>query len=76
MSRAFILINCKHGYQAQTIEQLKKIDVVKEVNPHYGSFDMMVKLEAKTNEEINDAISSKIGKIKNIKNSMTLSALD
>jgi len=74
MPEAFVLLNCDIGSEKETIEQLKQLKIVKEVHGTFGAFDILAKLEASLNEDINAELSTKIRKLKNVRSTMTLLA--
>jgi len=72
MTVAFVLLNCDIGSEKETIEQLKQYKKVKEVHGIFGAYDILAKLEALSHEDINTEIRTKIRKLKNVRNTMTL----
>jgi DNA-binding Lrp family transcriptional regulator len=72
MVTAHMLINCDSGSEGFVIDELKKFDSVREVSPVYGAFDLVVKLESPSLQEIGDNIVKDIRKIKNIITTLTL----
>jgi len=71
----FILLTCESGKQRSIIEELERLDTVKEVNGTMGSFDILVKLESSTHEEIRNVITMQIRKIDNVRSTLTLKKL-
>ena len=72
MVTTHVLINCDSGSEGSVIDELKKFDSVREVNPVYGAFDLVVKLESPNPQEIRDNIVKDIRKIRNIITTVTL----
>lgn len=72
MTVAFILINSELGTEDQVIEELKKIDCVKEIQGTFGAYDIIVKAEANQTESLREYITWKIRKIQNIRSTLTL----
>ena len=72
MVTTHVLINCDSGSEGSVIDELKKFDSVREVNPVYGAFDLVVKLESPNLQEIRDNIVKDIRKIRNIITTVTL----
>ena len=72
LAEAYVLLNCDIGSEGETIEQLQQLDMVKEVHGTFGAYDILVKLESSSNEDLNRTISTKIRKLENVKSSMTL----
>jgi DNA-binding Lrp family transcriptional regulator len=69
---AYVLINCELGSEESIIEQLKKIEQVKEVFETFGAHDIMAKLDADNLEKIRETISWKVQKIDKIRTTVTL----
>jgi len=68
----FVLINSEEGAEREVLTSLKKIAEVKEVNPVYGVYDIIARLEADTMEEIKNAINWGIRKIDKVGSTMTM----
>ncbi len=69
---AYVLINCELGSEESIIEQLKKIEQVKEVFETFGAHDIMAKLDADNLEKIRETISWKVQNIDKIRTTVTL----
>lgn len=72
LAKAFVLINCDLGKEKQIIQDLKHIDNVKEVQATFGVYDLIAKIESKTERELRNTIQSKIRNIKPIHCIITL----
>ncbi len=72
MKTAFILITCDVGTEGKIVETLKTIDGIKEVQRVMGNYDIIVKLEAQTKEDLMKIITQKIRKIANIRSTLSL----
>ena len=75
MTTAYVLINCDLGYEEQIIEELKHISDVKEVHGVFGVYDILVKLEAGSLDEISKTVTLKIRKLDKIRFTMTLNVI-
>jgi len=69
---AFTLISCDLGTEGKIIENLNTIDGIKEVQQVIGYYDIVVKLEAPTKENLMKIITQKIRKITNIRTILSL----
>ena len=57
MPVAFVLINAELDSEKYIIEQLNKIECVTNVDSVYGVYDLVVKIESTTMEEVKNIIS-------------------
>jgi len=76
MSMFFVFITCDVGLEKSVIDELKTINLVKEVNQVWGSYDLLVKLEGNNSDDLKNIITSKIRKIPHIKTTLTLTVLE
>jgi len=72
MPEAYVLAKIEVGKDKQMIEVLKKLAGAKEVTFTYGAYDLHIKVEFATMEELDEFIFEKIRKINGIKETMTL----
>jgi len=69
---SFLLLNCKKNQEKDVIVQLREIPEVKEIQCIRGPYDILVKAEASTIEDLNEVITWKIRNIKNVRSTYTL----
>ena len=74
--QAYVLLNCDLGSEESTIQKLKYISIVKEVRGTFGAYDILARLESSSSEELNNAISSKIRHLDNIRSTTTLLTIE
>lgn len=72
MPKAYILINVESGAEEEVIEQLKKIDGLKEVFFSYGVYDLIVKVEAETMDKLKETVTHKVRTINKVRSTLTL----
>jgi len=72
MEQAYMLISCEIGEEHSIYLQLKEIPEIKDCIITFGSYDLVVKFETSTAEELNTVISSKIRKLAKIRSTITL----
>jgi len=72
MNITYVLISCEVGAEKSILTELKSLESVKEISGLFGSYDIIVKLEATSEEEIKDIVVSKIRNLKNIRTTVTL----
>ena len=69
---AYVLISCDMGQEHGTLEQLKSIPQIKTAMITYGEYDIVVKIETNSAEELAQIISSQIRQIQKIRSTITL----
>lgn len=72
MDSAYVLINCDTGSEKFLIEELKKIDNVKDVHGTLGAYDIIVKVESENPQKLREAIIGDIRKLSHVKSTLTL----
>ncbi|KFM15089.1 AsnC domain containing protein [Marine Group I thaumarchaeote SCGC AAA799-O18] len=75
MNISFILVQCTIGHEMEVLRELLRLDSVKEAKGTFGYYDILVKITASTNKDIENVITKKIRKIKNVTNTTTLSVI-
>jgi DNA-binding Lrp family transcriptional regulator len=69
---AFVMITAETGKESQVLDELKKIEHVKEASLTYGVYDIVVEVEAETREKIQEVITGKVRRLKGAKSTLTL----
>jgi len=72
MNITYVLIVCEVGAEESTLAELKSLESVKEISRVMGSYDIIVKLEAISEEELEDIVVSKIRNLQKIRTTITL----
>jgi DNA-binding Lrp family transcriptional regulator len=72
MPRAFVFLNVETGSEDNLLKQLKKIGVVEEAYVSYGVYDLIVKVNADTMEELKEIVTHKIRTINQVRSTLTL----
>ena len=75
MEILYILINCDLGSEVEIINELMKIPEVKEVRGTYGVYDIFVKLQGDTRENLENIMTHKIRRITKIRSTVTLTPI-
>ena len=70
--RAYVMINSEVGAEGGVLEKVREILEVKEAHGIHGAYDVIVRVEAETNQGINDIIRSKIRSIDKVRSTLTL----
>ena len=71
MNTAYVLISCEVATEKSILAELKSLESAKEVSGLFGSYDIIVKLEAASEEELKDMVL-KIRNLKKIRTTVTL----
>ena len=75
MEIAYVLVKSKMGHEVDIMNNILKIDGVKEVMGTYGVYDIFVKVQVPTRNEIEGVITQKIRKVRNVISTTTLSVI-
>ena len=75
METAYVLVQCKIAHEMEVLKALLEIDIVKEAKGTFGYYDILVKIEADSEKEIEKIITKKIRKVKNVNTTTTLSVI-
>lgn len=76
MPKAYVLISGKLGREKEIVSKLKQVDNVIDAHGTLGTFDFIAKVQADTEEEINQTIVEKIRKLDDINSTVTLMAAE
>ncbi|MDH3696747.1 MAG: Lrp/AsnC ligand binding domain-containing protein [Nitrosopumilus sp.] len=72
MTVVYMLINYNMGFEEHVIDELKRIESVKEIQGVFGMFDVLVKIESSEVKTLDQTVLMKIQKIKHIQLIQTL----
>jgi len=75
MSIAYVLVQCVITHEMEVLRALLEIDFVKEGKGTFGYYDILVKIEAPSEKQIENVVTKKIRKIKNVITTTTLSVI-
>ena len=75
METAYVLVKSKIAHEMEVLNDILKIDGVKEVKGTFGVYDIFVKIEATSSSAIEDIITKKIRLTKNVISTTTLSVI-
>ncbi len=70
-----MLVTSKIAHEMEVLNEILKLDGVKEVKGTFGVYDIFVKIEATSSKQIEDLITKKIRLIKNVVSTTTLSVI-
>lgn len=72
---SFLLINCTLGAEEKLLEELKKIDEVKECHAVMGAYDIIARLEVENAKLLRPLVTSKIRVLADVRETMTVIAV-
>ncbi|MGI0018788.1 MAG: Lrp/AsnC ligand binding domain-containing protein [Nitrosotalea sp.] len=72
MNETYVLINCDLGKEQQIVKSLQKLQNVREVQATHGVYDIVAKIETKTERELRDTVQLKILGLKPVTSVLTL----
>ena len=75
MNIAYVLVQSTIGHEMEVLTDLLKIEFIKEAKGTFGYYDILVKIEADSEKEIERIITKKIRKAKNVNTTTTLSVI-
>ncbi len=76
MSGAYVIIHCEPTEADYVIRNLKYIPEVKEARDVFGYYEVVCKVVANSQHELEKVITGKIRKIKHIISTMTLTIIE
>lgn len=75
LATAFLLLNTETGLEAEVMKGLKDLDEVKEAHMLDGTYDVIVRMETATVQELKDAVDWKIRRLESIHSTLTMIVL-
>ena len=72
MSLAFVLLQCDEQSERNILEEIERINEVKETHQTFGPYDAVVKIETTSPNQIKQIFREKIQKMKGVRSSLTL----
>ena len=75
MNVAYVLVQCKIGYEMKILKELLSFHFVKEAKGTFGFYDILVKIEDQSEKKIEHNITKVIRQINNVITTTTLSVI-
>jgi DNA-binding Lrp family transcriptional regulator len=72
MPSALVLMNAELGFENKLVNELRKTPNVSEVYAVYGVYDVIVKVEAPTMDQLRDTIATRLRRIDGVKSTLTM----
>ena len=76
MATAFVLITTEMGSESEVLDELKKIDAVKESYMVYGVYDVVAKVGADTMEKLKEIVTWKVRRLDKVRSTLTMIVIE
>ena len=76
MHKGFVLLNCDLGAEEYIIEELKHIQQVTNAYVTFGAYDVIVEIDADSQEIFDETVALKIRRLTRIVSTMTLNVVN
>ena len=76
MHKGFVLLNCDLGAEEYVIEELKQIPQVTHAYVTFGAYDVIVEIDADSQETFDETVALKIRRLTRIVSTMTLNVIN
>jgi DNA-binding Lrp family transcriptional regulator len=76
MRLAFVMISAETGKESEVLNELKKIEDVKEACLTFGAYDIVAKVEAETREKLEEAITGKVRRLNSLRSTLTMMVME
>ena len=75
MEIAYVLVKSEIAHEMEVLNEILKLDGVKEVRGTFGIYDIFVKIESPSRREVQNIITKKIRHLKHVVSTTTLSVI-
>ena len=72
LATAYLLLNVETGTEEEVMRSLNPIQEVKEARMVYGVYDIIIRVETETMEEMKNLVSWRIRRLYRVRSTMTL----
>ena len=72
MAMAFVLINTETGCEKEVLDELRKIDAVKESYMVYGIYDIVAKVGADTMDKLKEIVTWNVRRLDKVRSTLTM----
>ena len=73
---AYVLINTEIGGIPEVLEALKKIKNVKEAHAVYGTYDIVMKVEAESLNKLKETMTMEVRRLNKVRSTLTMIAME
>jgi len=71
MPLSYVLVNVELGSEEKVLKEVRNVPHVKECHRIYGTYDMIVKVEADSMDELKEVITWKIRRLPGVRSTLT-----
>jgi DNA-binding Lrp family transcriptional regulator len=75
MSKAFVLVNTNLSKEAEVVSELRKVEGIVGVHNVYGVYDLVVEVEAESDQKLKEVVFSRIRTLRNVRSTLTLTTV-
>ena len=72
MASAYLLLNVETGAEKEVMNSLRDLQEVKEAWTVYGVYDLVLRVEAETMEELKNVVSWTVRRLDRVRSTMTM----
>ena len=72
MATAFLLLSVESGTEEEVMRSLEPIQEIKEARMVYGVYDIIVRVETETMEDMKNVVSWRIRRLYKVRSTMTM----
>ena len=76
MASAFVLINTETGSESEVLDELRKINEVKESYMVYGVYDVVATVSADTMEKLKEIVTWKVRRLDKVRSTLTMIVIE
>ena len=76
MPTAFVMINTEIGSEKEVLDELRKIDAVKESYMVYGVYDIVAKVSADTMDKLKEMITWNVRRLDKVRSTLTMIVIE
>lgn len=72
LATAYLLLNVETGTEEEVMRSLKPVPEVQEARMVYGIYDIIIRVEAETMEEMKSLVNGRIRRLYRVRSTMTM----
>ena len=76
MPMAFVLINTEIGSENEVLDDLRKIEAVKEAYMVYGVYDVVAKVSANTMDKLKEIVTWHVRRLDKVRSTLTMIVIE